>query len=305
MIDDWSRLLVDNCVDREQQLRLITLLRWRCFFYLILKLLVTVVSIEIKDKGVTMNQIVKLAKCFSKNARAKRAAIFRNAFEFDADTKILDLGSETGANINSVLQGTLVKPDNIYIADISSALIEKGKDTYGYIPVLIDESGKLPFEDQFFDIVFCSSVIEHVTVPKEMVWSLKSGAAFKEKSLLRQKEFANEIKRLGKQYFVQTPYKHFPIESHSWMPFVAWLPRGVLITLLKFTNKFWIKQTSPDWYLLNEYEMSDLFKGAEIVNEKVFCFTKSIMAIKSSKEKVNGYSETTYQGVKSLMTGVS
>lgn len=230
-----------------------------------------------------MNPIKKIVNAVSKKAREKRALIFRNSFFLDKNTKILDLGSSTGSHIHFVLQGTPVKPENVYISDIDSAVIEKGKEIYGFVPVLIDESKQLPFDDGFFDIVYCSSVIEHVTVPKEQVWSLFSGKEFKVKSWNRQKVFANEIQRLGKQYFVQTPYKHFLIESHTWLPFMAWLPRRILIPTLKITNMFWVKKTMPDWYLLNRNECSSLFGDANIISEKFFGLTKSIMAIKNHR----------------------
>ena len=51
-----------------------------------------------------------------------------------------------------------------------------------------------------FDIIYSNSVIEHV-------------------GRERQKEFANEIMRVGKKYWVQTPYKHFPVEPHFVFPF--------------------------------------------------------------------------------------
>ena len=229
-----------------------------------------------------MNPITKLVKAYSKRAREKRASVFRSSFLIDENTKILDLGSETGSNIHAVLQGTTFKASNIYIADIDSSLIEKGANTYGFVPVLIGESDRLPFDDGFFDIVFCSSVIEHVTIPKEQVWSLLSDQEFKNQSLKRQKVFANEIGRIAKRYFVQTPYKHFLFESHSWLPFVAWLPRRMLILVLKITNSFWIKKTNPDWYLLDRHEMSSLFPDANIISEKSLGLTKSIMAIKNS-----------------------
>ncbi len=235
-----------------------------------------------------MNPIVKLVKGRAKKARERRAAVFRRAFQIGEDTKILDLGSEDGSNINLVLQGTPIKPEHVYIADIDPALIEKGKITYGYIPVVINESGNLPFSDRFFDIVYCSSVIEHATVSKDQVWSLRSGAEFRRRALVRQQEIASEIMRVGKQYFVQTPYKHFPIESHSWLPLVSWLPRRMLVALLKLTNVVWVKKTSPDWCLLNKSEMENLFQGAHIVDEKFYGLTKSIMAIKSAESPGEG-----------------
>jgi hypothetical protein len=120
-----------------------------------------------------------------------------------------------------------------------------------------------------------------VTIPKRNVWSLYSGKIFKEKSLDRQKLFANEIRRVGKQYFVQTPNKHFLVESHTWLPFFSWLPRRVLIPALRFTNTFWVKKTSPDWNLLDQDEMSSLFGEATIVSERKIGLIKSIIAIHS------------------------
>lgn len=207
--------------------------------------------------------------------------MFRATFHLDESTKILDLGSESGAHIHMVLQGTPVNPANVYIADIDPALIAQGNRRYGYVPVLISEAGRLPFDDGFFDIVYCSSVIEHVTVPKGEIWSLTSGKEFRRRALLRQKIFADEVRRLGKQYFVQTPYKHFPIESHTWLPLAAWLPRRLLLPLLRVTNRFWPKKTQPDWYLLNRRELAGLFEDATIVEETSLGLTKSIMAVKS------------------------
>ncbi len=229
-----------------------------------------------------MFPIKKLATAFSKRAREKRSLEFRNRFLIDENTKILDLGSETGSNINSVLKNTSFNPQNVYIADIDSSLVEKGSNKYGFVPVLISESEQLPFEDNFFDIVYCSSVIEHVTIPKEQVWTLSSGEKFKDISLERQKKFATEIQRLGKQYFVQTPYKHFIVESHSLIPFIAWLPRKLLMQVLKITNTFWVKRTKPDWHLLDHNEMSCLFQDAEVIFEKFFKLKKSMMAVKTS-----------------------
>ena len=231
-----------------------------------------------------MNIFNQIVTDFSKKARQKRALLFRNNFYLDKNTRILDLGSETGSNINSVLQGTTIRPENIFIADINPDFLKEGHELFNYKTVLLDELGSIPFADDYFDIVYCSSVIEHVTVCKNQVWEIYSGKKFKKAALERQKRFANEIKRVGKQYFVQTPYKHFIFESHSWLPFLSWVPRRILIPILKITNLFWVKKTCPDWHLLDKKEMLSLFEFAEILDEKCFGLTKSIMAIKSNKK---------------------
>jgi SAM-dependent methyltransferase len=220
---------------------------------------------------------------FSARARQRRADLFRAAFGLDAQTRILDLGSEWGSNIHAVLAGTPVRPENTYIADINPEVLERGRQDYGFVPVLVDASGKLPFPDGFFDIVYCSSVIEHVTIPKEQVWALRSGREFRQRSLAHQREFAREIQRVGRQFFVQTPYRWFVLESHSWLPFVAFLPRWLLLPLLKFAAGFWPKSTNPDWCLLDRRELKSMFDDAEIRDEKWLGLTKSIMAVKTER----------------------
>jgi SAM-dependent methyltransferase len=227
--------------------------------------------------------ISRLFKALSRKARAKRAAMFRASFPLDENTRLLDLGSESGANIHAVLQGTRVNPANVYIADIQPRALEEGQARYGYVPVLVNEAGPLPFPDGYFDIVFCSSVIEHVTLPKKNVWHEYSGRRFRAASRARQKEFAAEIQRLGRQFFVQTPYRHFPIEPHSWLPFVAWLPRWLLIPVLRLANVVWVTRPVPDWYLMNRRELAELFENASIHDEKWWGLTKSIMAVKAAR----------------------
>jgi SAM-dependent methyltransferase len=228
-----------------------------------------------------MEAIIRFFQRSSARARQRRAALFREAFPLDGNTRILDLGSESGSNIRAVLTGTPVTPQNTYIADINRDLIERGARQFGFQPVLVGENGKLPFPDGYFDIVYCSSVIEHVTLPKSEVWSTKSGKEFRERSLTHQRAFAREIQRVGRQFFVQTPYRWFVIESHSWLPFVGWLPRRLIVPILKASRKFWPKWTAPDWHLLNKRQLASMFEGAEIRDEKWLGMTKSIMAVRS------------------------
>ena len=227
-----------------------------------------------------MNAIIRVFRRSSARARERRAALFRGAFPLDGNTRILDLGSESGTNIRLVLSGTLVTPQNTYIADIDQQLVARGAQQFGFQPVVVGENGRLPFPDGYFDIVYCSSVIEHVTLPKNEVWSTKSGKEFRERSLAHQAAFAREIQRVGRQFFVQTPYRWFVIEAHSWLPFVGWLPRELVVPILKFSRKFWPKWTAPDWHLLNKRQLAGMFEGAEIRDEKWCGLTKSIMAVK-------------------------
>ena len=187
---------------------------------------------------------------------------------------ILDLGGGDG--------GALAKlypyPENIILADIDEVQIDYGVKKYGLgESLLLDESGCIPLESKSIDVVFCNSVIEHATIDKEQIWNLKNGTKFKTLALKRQTEIASEIIRVGKKYWVQTPYRHFLFETHTWLPGFQYLSHPLQIEIIKFFNQFWIKKTSPDFYLLSKSEARSLFPQSEIIFEKVFGLPKSLI----------------------------
>lgn len=227
-----------------------------------------------------MTTIRKLFRRFSDESRRRRGLIFRDSFRILPETRILDVGSEDGSAIATLLEGTLASPENVWIADIDRTMLLAGRRRYGFRAVELGEFGPLPFEDKSFDIVYCSSAIEHVTIAKSDVWNVQSGKIFNERAARSQKFFAAEISRVGRGYFVQTPNRGFPLESHTWLPLMGLLPRPILIAAMRAANRVWVKKSIPDFRLLNSGEMQKLFPDARIELEKKFGFTKSIMAIK-------------------------
>lgn len=213
---------------------------------------------------------------FAQRARESRGRLFRECFSLDPHTRILDLGSGDGQYISLVTAGTSVQPSNVWVADILPAELEKAEREYGFTPVRIPEMGLLPFPDQYFDIVFCNSVIEHVTLPKAELWSLATEREFRVRSLERQRDFAREIRRVGRGYFVQTPHKWFPLDPHTQLPFVGWLPRGGLLAVLRVTHP----NDDPDWRFLSVADMRGLFPDGTIMLERFLGMVKSIVAFK-------------------------
>jgi hypothetical protein len=197
-----------------------------------------------------------IARRFSQQARTRRGQLFIEYLQPTEQDRILDLGGADGTHFASILPFR----KNVTIADINEPQLLQGAARYGFHPIVLDETGQLPFPDNYFDIVFCSSVIEHVTAPKEQLRAYRTNSAFFEAAFARQQAFAKEIRRVGQRYFVQTPHKYFLIESHSWMPApIVFLPRSWQIWLVDFLRGWWPKSTEPDWNLLTPKLMQLLF----------------------------------------------
>ena len=207
----------------------------------------------------------------------ERFDFFIKEMDLNKDMKILDLGGGDGTYMDRFK--TKLKDYEITIADIDKVALRRAADK-GYKTVEMDGSNYFPFENKQFDCIFCNSVIEHVTINKDDCWNEKSGQNFKRKSVEAQSIFASEILRCSKKYFVQTPHKYFPIEQHTWVPFMALLSRPCTIFLIKLLNKFWIKKTTPDWYLLTKNEIQKYFPGGHIYINRKFGFPKEIFAIR-------------------------
>lgn len=219
----------------------------------------------------------RMFRKFSGRQRAIRGQMFRDAFNIRPDTKILDLGGGTGGHMASILDG----PADVTVADISeSDLQQAAARGYSTVQLQGDES-VMPFEDGQFDVVFCSSVIEHVTGPKDEMRWMTDDRKFNENADRFQGQFASELRRIGKGYFVQTPYKYFIVESHSWLPvFIVMMPRWMMVPTIRFTNRFWPKGTRPDFRLYTRRQMREQFPDAEIASERVLGMTKSLIAVK-------------------------
>ena len=221
--------------------------------------------------------IKKIFNLYSTSSRRKRAKLFNNVFHITEETKILDLGGGNGKLIKSTVP--FIK--NICIADINKDDLEKANQL-GFKTLELDETGIIPCFVNEYDIIFSNSVIEHVTVDKNDIYKYRTNKSFRKAAFERQRLFADEIRKKCSKYFVETPYKYFLLESHSWLPgLIVFLPRSLQFKILNITNKFWPKKTQPDWHLLTVSDMKELFPDAKIIKERSFFFTKSLIAIKS------------------------
>ena len=121
--------------------------------------------------------------------------------------------------------------------------------------VQADATEHLPFADGEFDLVYSSSVVEHVPPP-------------------RRRAFAAETRRVGRGLYVQTPAYSFPIEPHALLPAAHWLPVGL-------RRPYWRLGAQGVWEdiaLLRRAELTELF-GVPVYAERVGPLAKSWLAI--------------------------
>jgi len=138
----------------------------------------------------------------------------------------------------------------------------------GFTSVIGDATDLKQFGNGEFDVVFSNSVIEHVG------------------DFDNQKRIAQEIQRVGKRYFVQTPNFYFPIEPHFLFPGFHWLPVQVRVWLITHFNLGWYKKiedvtvaqrTVQSIRLLKRKELRNLFPSAKIFCERMLLLTKSFI----------------------------
>lgn len=126
--------------------------------------------------------------------------------------------------------------------------------------------------DRSYDIAFSNSTIEHLG------------------SWEKQKQFAEEMRRIGKAIWVQTPARECPIEPHYLAPFIHWLPKKLQKKLVRYftpcglierPTKIEIDDMVDTTSLLTKKEMQELFPDCDILTEKLLPFIpKSYIAIR-------------------------
>lgn len=226
--------------------------------------------------------ITALKQRFSNRYRSRRAQLFMDAMQPTDEMHILDLGGGKGQAFARLFPSLR----NVTISCHDPRNLTFASERFGYQTMLLDGNDHLPFADGAIDIIYCNSVIEHVTGAKaDAVALFKSDhAAFTANARQKQQLFANEIRRVGKGYFVQTPNRNFLIESHSWLPLLGLLPTHWQWRVISLFNRFWPrKDDAPDWSLLNLREFSQLFPDADIVKERVGPFNKAFIAIRARR----------------------
>ena len=145
--------------------------------------------------------------------RRHKLALFMETIEPGPQTRIVDVGvGDTGfgtepglASSHNFFEALYPWPERI--TAVSDVPLPNFAEQFPQVQCVTASGTELPFEDNAFDVAFSNAVVEHV-----------GGGA-------DQRRFVAELCRVAPRVFLSTPNRWFPVETHTLIPFVHWLPR--------------------------------------------------------------------------------
>ncbi len=188
---------------------------------------------------------MRLVDAVSLRSRRRKLRLFLEELRPTPETSVLDVGvdevgfgghgGQSGCRTHNFFEELYPWPERI----TALGLHDGGgfRVTYPHIPYVQGDACALPFGDGAFDVVFSNAVIEHVGDAE------------------RQRAFVTEAVRVGRRVFLTTPNRWFPIEVHTRLPFVHWLPEPIAHRAYDLTRRPWGK----DNRLLGRAELEGLF----------------------------------------------
>ncbi len=162
---------------------------------------------------------VPFASKLSQQARTKMFRTFWEFFSPGPETTILDVGvtSDTSFQESNYFEMLYPFPNQIVCV---------GTEDGSHLPALrpglryqrVEAGRPLPFADRAFDIVFSNAVVEHVG------------------SRESQSAFVRELCRVARGFCITTPNRWFPVEHHTGIPLLHYLPPGLFRRLIGNTR---------------------------------------------------------------------
>jgi SAM-dependent methyltransferase len=190
---------------------------------------------------------VRLADAISLRSRRRKLALFLELMRPDAGTTVLDVGAdevslgesggEGGCRTHNYLEEAYPWPGRITALGLHDGA--RFRERYPGIAYVQGDACALPFPDGAFDVVHSNAVIEHV------------GRRDRQEALVR------EALRVGRRVFVTTPNRWFPVEVHTRLPLVHWLPEPLAHRAYDLARMPWAKEN----HLLGSSGLRALFPG--------------------------------------------
>lgn len=205
-----------------------------------------------------------IAYIFSGANRARKYELFKKIHKPTELTTILDIGFDDTeySETDNYLEKHYPWPQQI--TALSDQEPKNFSKWYPKVKALSYDGVTFPFKDQEFDIAWSNAVIEHVG------------------DYNRQLFFLKEIKRTCKRGYITTPNRWFPVEVHTRIPLLHYLPKKYFDKLLHLLNIDWA--TGNYVHLLSFRKIKRLLREAGIKDytihrNKLFIFTLDFVIV--------------------------
>ncbi len=159
------------------------------------------------------NPLHALAARASLASRRRKMRLFLELMRPTAESRVVDVGvSDSGFGGGSGAEATHNFFEALYpwparITAVSTQYLDRFQEAFPEVRCVRADGRELPFADDEFDIGFSNAVVEHVGGEDD------------------QRRFVAELCRVARRVFVTTPNRWFPVEVHTLLPVVHWLPR--------------------------------------------------------------------------------
>ena len=215
--------------------------------------------------SVRLKVFYKLLPAISTFFRRQRMRRLVELVNIRSGMRVLDLGGTPAIweHVSAPLEITLLNLPGTLSKEVSAILQSPQLRHHTFRVIEGDACNVAEFGDRSFDLVFSNSVIEHVGPPSKQV------------------EFAHEVLRLGKSYWVQTPSVWFPIEVHSGMPFYWFYPSWLRAALIRHWRKHlpaWWADDMDTTRVLSRRRMAELFPSGRTRVDYFFGLPKSYVS---------------------------
>ncbi|TML22455.1 MAG: class I SAM-dependent methyltransferase [Actinobacteria bacterium] len=187
---------------------------------------------------------VRFVDAVSLRSRKRKLRLLLDELQPTPETTVLDVGAdelgfgdESGCGTLNFFEELYPWPERITALGLHDGTGFRRR--YPGIRYVQGDACALPFEDGAFDVVFSNAVIEHVGGRE------------------RQRRFVAEALRVGRRVVVTTPNRFFPVEVHTRLPLVHWLPDRIAHRAYRALGK----DFATDVNLLSRRALASLFPG--------------------------------------------
>src|SRR5579884_4212345 len=151
----------------------------------------------------------RVAAQVSLRSRERKLRLFLELLRPGPETTVVDVGVTDApfgdGSSDNFFEAMYPWPERV--TGVGQTELDRFAAAFPRVRAVRADGRNLPFGDAEFDVGFSNAVVEHVAGGRD-----------------GQRRFVHELCRVSRRVFVTTPNRWFPLEVHTLLPFVHWLP---------------------------------------------------------------------------------